>query len=665
MKILNILVIIMISLLTFGCMGTGMLSVEIEEEKDIPVVEVGDENPILDEDPVIEDPSGDSEIESRVLDLGETVMIAGHEYTFVGVNTDSNSAILEVDGMKQSVLEGKNYDFEVSSVLVKSLYITTIPTTAASIEIFIQNYGGQGDFVLDLGESMNIAGNIYEFVGANADSNTAIFKVNGETKTVEARNSYMYNVSEVAIRTLYITTIPTTAASISFDVKPLLGRYELEMEDDVDLNGVTYEFIGVDTYSNTALIKVDGDYHTLRKGMEYSFRSSDVVVEDLLMMTAPKNNAILILDIDQKTKYNRHTLDLGSTKIIDGVEYTLLGANPDANTAILKVGNQQKTVDEDREYDFSGSYVEVEVDELFITSIPTTSASITIRVFSELDSTLTLELGEMKTVSGTPYYLVSGVSGTGVLSLMVGDEIKKVSKLEEYEFLISDVFVVDSGMITIPEPYAFLSIDEDVLTSYEDGALSLEDDDVYTRTRIDLGESMVVNGKEYFLAGVNAAEGNAILKIGNHMKTVEEGDIYTIGGADVMISSLITSTIPTHSGTVEVLTFASEDIAIACDDDYCPMEQYDVVDVIEGYTINLKGHEYTVESIIGNEINVDVDGFKKAIAVSAFYDFDGVMIYARSVNGYDGRAQLVVFYDRLMFQDCRANGMPSCIGAEI
>ncbi len=81
---------------------------------------------------------------------------------------------------------------------------------------------------------------------------------------------------------------------------------------------------------------------------------------------------------------NTVMLELGESKTISGVTYTLLGANSNGGTngnAVLKVGSSQKTVKEGTSYVIGGQ--EVYIKSLYITDIPTTSASIEIFVGSQ------------------------------------------------------------------------------------------------------------------------------------------------------------------------------------------------------------------------------------------------------------------------------------------
>ena len=80
---------------------------------------------------------------------------------------------------------------------------------------------------------------------------------------------------------------------------------------------------------------------------------------------------------------NTVLLSLGQEKTVDGITYTLLGANTkgEGATAILKVGSSQKTVTEGQSYYIGGH--EVYVKSLYVTDIPTTDASIEIFVGSQ------------------------------------------------------------------------------------------------------------------------------------------------------------------------------------------------------------------------------------------------------------------------------------------
>ncbi|MFA6088429.1 MAG: T9SS type A sorting domain-containing protein [Candidatus Woesearchaeota archaeon] len=72
---------------------------------------------------------------SKSIELGETINIDGKEYTLLGANADNHNAILKIGSTQKTVSEGNTYTIGGQDVLIKSLYITTIPTTSALIEV--------------------------------------------------------------------------------------------------------------------------------------------------------------------------------------------------------------------------------------------------------------------------------------------------------------------------------------------------------------------------------------------------------------------------------------------------------------------------------------------------------------------------------------------------
>jgi hypothetical protein len=75
--------------------------------------------------------------ETIILELGESKEISGAEYTLMGANADNNNAILKVGSSQKTVTQGNTYSIGGQDVYIKSLYITTIPTTSASLELFV------------------------------------------------------------------------------------------------------------------------------------------------------------------------------------------------------------------------------------------------------------------------------------------------------------------------------------------------------------------------------------------------------------------------------------------------------------------------------------------------------------------------------------------------
>lgn len=75
--------------------------------------------------------------ESVMLELGETKTIGGIDYTLTAANADSDNAILKVGSSQKTIYSGNTYTIGGQEVYVKSLYISTIPTTSASVEIMV------------------------------------------------------------------------------------------------------------------------------------------------------------------------------------------------------------------------------------------------------------------------------------------------------------------------------------------------------------------------------------------------------------------------------------------------------------------------------------------------------------------------------------------------
>ncbi|MFA6089114.1 MAG: thioredoxin domain-containing protein, partial [Candidatus Woesearchaeota archaeon] len=153
------------------------------------------------------------------LELGESKIRNGIEYTLIGANVDTNNAIIKVGSSQKTVSEGNDYTVGGVDFIVDSIYITTIPSTNAMMEItLLSQLTYPLNVSLDLGETKTIDGIDYTLVGANSDNDNAVLKIGSTQKTVSEGNDYYFGGVDIVINELYITSIPTTSASIMFTV---------------------------------------------------------------------------------------------------------------------------------------------------------------------------------------------------------------------------------------------------------------------------------------------------------------------------------------------------------------------------------------------------------------------------------------------------------------
>jgi hypothetical protein len=74
---------------------------------------------------------------TATVNVGETITIAGIEISVTGANTDSNTAIVVVNGATKQVEEGDYVTVGGTQLYVKNIFLQTIPVESAAVEFFV------------------------------------------------------------------------------------------------------------------------------------------------------------------------------------------------------------------------------------------------------------------------------------------------------------------------------------------------------------------------------------------------------------------------------------------------------------------------------------------------------------------------------------------------
>ncbi len=99
---------------------------------------------------------------TATVNVGETITIAGIEISVTGANTDSNTAIIVVNGATKQVEEGDYVTVGGTQLYVKNIFLQTIPVESAAVEFFVGSTeltlpacdGSSGDVEID-GEAVD------------------------------------------------------------------------------------------------------------------------------------------------------------------------------------------------------------------------------------------------------------------------------------------------------------------------------------------------------------------------------------------------------------------------------------------------------------------------------------------------------------------------------
>lgn len=139
--------------------------------------------------------------DSIILELGQTKTISGVDYTLLGANTKggtSGTAILKVGSSQKTVSQGDSVTIGGQDVYIKSLYVTDIPTTSASIEVFVGSQkikipqgAANADTIQINDKSVDGVKGYYTSSGNTTDISSIVFNVTRKDIDMSGAENYM------------------------------------------------------------------------------------------------------------------------------------------------------------------------------------------------------------------------------------------------------------------------------------------------------------------------------------------------------------------------------------------------------------------------------------------------------------------------------------------
>jgi hypothetical protein len=121
---------------------------------------------------------------TATVNVGETITLAGVEISVTGANTDSNTAIIVVNGATKQVEEGDYVTVGGTQLYVKNIFLQTIPVESAAVEFFI------GSTEMTLPACTGASGEDIELDGDTIDGVT--FSCTGDNNATE---EWMFEVT--------------------------------------------------------------------------------------------------------------------------------------------------------------------------------------------------------------------------------------------------------------------------------------------------------------------------------------------------------------------------------------------------------------------------------------------------------------------------------------
>ncbi|MFA6889084.1 MAG: hypothetical protein WC254_06330, partial [Candidatus Woesearchaeota archaeon] len=278
-----------------------------------------------------------------LLNLGESKTIAGVEYTLVGANGDNNNAILKVGSSQKTVVDGTTYTIGGQEVYVKSLYITTIPTTSASVELMV----GSQELKLKTGSQSSVKVNDVTVKGVTANVTGGVgaaseirFRVT--PSDVSDANKYLEMGTEF-VDPIFGFKLAFTGSSEELDAA---SKSKVSLERSGDNVVLTFtndegDEYSLDVYTWNSTNNVAFAENFVASGSTITGDDKEFVLGD---STGKKTYAYKIVDFDEDIDNNKNTSTIKD--LSTGKEYTIEAADyvGDSNVTVSGISYSGKTI---------------------------------------------------------------------------------------------------------------------------------------------------------------------------------------------------------------------------------------------------------------------------------------------------------------------------------